>query len=378
MTGIVLKQIRKKFKTKAGGANALVDFSLHVREKELLVLVGPSGCGKTTTLRVIAGLEKPDTGQVFIADRDVERVSPKDRDVAMVFQHYALYPHMSVFNNLAFGLKMRATPKEQIKHRVQEVATMLHIDHLLDRRPTTLSGGEKQRVAVGRAIVRHPKVFLLDEPLANLDARLRLDMRTEVKRLQRKLQITMIYVTHDQEEAMTLGDRIAVMHQGRLLQCGTPREVYETPACRFVAGFIGTPPMNLWPGRLIRENGIYYFAGSMGKLKLLHHNVYESHLDQDISLGIRPHHVLMASKKNHDANPIDDHTPIATLGQFEVIAIEPLGHTTIVHLRSSCGTSVVVNAQACTDVTYGDKVVLRLDLSQIHLFVAREDGRRIS
>ncbi len=378
MASIALEHIHKRFKTKAGYVDALVDLDLQICEKELLVLVGPSGCGKTTALRIIAGLEIPDEGRVLIDNHNVSRVSPKDRDVAMVFQNYALYPHMSVYKNLAFGLKMRRTPKDEIKRPVQEVATMLHIQHLLDRKPASLSGGEKQRVAVGRAIARRPKVFLLDEPLANLDARLRLDMRTEIKRLQRELQISMIYVTHDQEEAMTLGHRIAIMHRGRLMQCGSPQQVYDTPANRFVASFMGTPPMNFLTGRLTYDKGDYFFSSEMGKLKLLHHQAYEDHLNQDVSLGIRPQQVYIACKKINDTTAPTDRTPVATLGQFEVVAVEPLGYATTVHLRSTNHTAMVASAQSYAGVETGDAVVVRLDLSQIHLFITREDGRRIA
>ncbi len=378
MASITLEHIHKRFKTKTGYADALLDLNLQVREKELLVLVGPSGCGKTTALRIIAGLENPDAGQVLIDNRNVSRVSPKDRDVAMVFQNYALYPHMSVFKNLAFGLKMRRTPKDEIKRRVAEVASMLHIPHLLDRKPASLSGGEKQRVAVGRAIARRPKVFLLDEPLANLDARLRLDMRTEIKRLQRELEISMVYVTHDQEEAMTLGDRIAIMHQGQLLQCGSPQEVYDTPANRFVASFMGTPPMNFLPGRLIREEGDYFFSSDIGKLKLLPHQAYETQLDQDISIGIRPQHVSIANEKIRETKIPSDHTPLATLGKFEVVAVEPLGYATTVHLRNANNNAMVASSHSYTSVKVGDSVIARLDLSHIHLFLTKENGRRIT
>ena len=241
MASVSLKGIYKKY---PGGVIAVSDFNLDIKDKEFIILVGPSGCGKSTTLRMIAGLEEITEGELYIGDKMVNDVAPKDRDIAMVFQNYALYPHMTVFDNMAFGLKLRKTPKDEIKRRVEEAARILDIAHLLDRKPKALSGGQRQRVALGRAIVREPKVFLLDEPLSNLDAKLRAQMRTELSKLHAKLGTTFIYVTHDQTEAMTMGDRIVVMKDGFIQQVDSPQVLYTTPCNMFVAGFIGSPHMN--------------------------------------------------------------------------------------------------------------------------------------
>src|SRR6201993_365376 len=240
MAQVVLKDVNKKFDE----VHAVKDVNLTIRDKEFMVFVGPSGCGKTTTLRMVAGLEEISSGEISIGDRVVNDLPPKDRDIAMVFQNYALYPHMSVYDNMAFGLKMRKFPKAEIQKRVKDAAEILGIHDLLSRKPRQLSGGQRQRVAVGRAIVRHPQVFLFDEPLSNLDAKLRVQMRVELKRLHDRLETTAIYVTHDQVEAMTLGDRVVVMRDGMVQQEGAPLELYEHPANRFVAGFIGSPAMN--------------------------------------------------------------------------------------------------------------------------------------
>ena len=250
MASLSLKHIYKKY---PGGVTAVSDFSLEIKDKEFLILVGPSGCGKSTTLRMIAGLEEITEGELFIGDRLVNDIAPKDRDIAMVFQSYALYPHMTVFENMAFGLKLRKTPKEEIKRRVEEAARILDITHLLDRRPKALSGGQKQRVALGRAIVREPKVFLLDEPLSNLDAKLRAAMRTEITKIHKKIGTTFVYVTHDQVEAMTMATRIVVMKDGIIQQVDTPQNLYDMPVNIFVAGFIGTPQMNFINCTLVKK-----------------------------------------------------------------------------------------------------------------------------
>ncbi len=257
MANVALRSVTKEF---PGGTRALDDLTLDVPDGEFLILVGPSGCGKSTALRLIAGLDKPTSGQISIGDQVVNGVSPRDRDIAMVFQNYALYPHMTVQRNLAFGLKERRTPKREIDRRVSEIAAVLSLGELMKRRPAQLSGGQRQRVAMGRALVREPKVFLLDEPLSNLDAKLRVQMRAELKRLHQKLSITTIYVTHDQVEAMTLADRIVVMSAGKALQTGPPQEVYSRPANLFVAGFIGSPAMNLLRGR---ADGSQVVAGEL-------------------------------------------------------------------------------------------------------------------
>ena len=252
MSGIVLDSVRKEF---AGGVVAVNDLNLEIEQGEFVALVGPSGCGKTTTLRMVAGLEEITSGQVTINDRVVTRMPPRQRDIAMVFQNYALYAHMSVRRNMGFGLKMAGMPKDEIRRRVDDAAAMLSVTKLLERKPRQLSGGERQRVAMGRAIVREPAAFLMDEPLSNLDAKLRVEMRAEIVNVQRRLGTPTLYVTHDQVEAMTMGDRVAILRLGELQQLGTPEELYEKPVNVFVATFIGSPAMNLFPGRLVTHNG---------------------------------------------------------------------------------------------------------------------------
>jgi multiple sugar transport system ATP-binding protein len=252
MAEVILENVTKVF---PGGTVAVEEFSLNIRDQEFIVLVGPSGCGKSTTLRMVAGLEEATRGTIRIGNRVVNDVPPKDRDIAMVFQNYALYPHMTVYKNMAFGLRLRRFPKAEIDRRVREAAKILGIEELMDRKPRALSGGQRQRVAVGRAIVRQPQAFLFDEPLSNLDAKLRVEMRAELKRLHHRLKTTVIYVTHDQAEAMTLGDRVVVMNAGRVQQVAPPLVVYDFPVNRFVAGFLGTPAMNFIPGRLVAQDG---------------------------------------------------------------------------------------------------------------------------
>jgi len=256
MAQVSLKGVSKAF---PGNVWAIQDINLNIENKEFVVFVGPSGCGKSTTLRIIAGLEEASSGDVYIGDKLVNDVPPKDRNIAMVFQNYALYPHMSVYENMAFGLKLRKYPKAEIHSRVKDAAAILGIENLLDRKPKELSGGQRQRVAVGRAIVRKPMVFLFDEPLSNLDAKMRVQMRTEIKKLHLRLQATMIYVTHDQTEAMTMGDRIVVMKDGHIQQIADPIKLYDNPINRFVAGFIGSPPMNFVKGTIIKKDNRIYF-----------------------------------------------------------------------------------------------------------------------
>ncbi|MBR5123930.1 MAG: sn-glycerol-3-phosphate ABC transporter ATP-binding protein UgpC, partial [Clostridia bacterium] len=265
MASVSLRHIYKKY---PGGVTAVSDFNLEIKDKEFLVLVGPSGCGKTTTLRMVAGLEEISEGELFIGDQLVNDVAPKDRKIAMVFQNYALYPHMTVFENMAFGLKLNKTPKEEIKRRVEEAARILDITHLLDRKPKALSGGQKQRVALGRAIVRNPQVFLLDEPLSNLDAKLRAAMRTELTRIHNRVGTTFVYVTHDQVEAMTMATRIVVMKDGLIQQVDTPQKLYDEPVNLFVAGFIGTPQMNFMEGKLEKKGEDTYFTFEGTSVKL--------------------------------------------------------------------------------------------------------------
>src|SRR5271163_471403 len=262
MAEVALRNVIKRY----DDVEAVRSISLDIPDNEFVVLVGPSGCGKSTTLRMIAGLEEVTAGDIYIGGAVVNDLPPKDRDIAMVFQNYALYPHMTAFENMAFGLKLRNTSREVIRQKVASAAKILGIEHLLDRKPKTLSGGQRQRVAVGRAIVREPKCFLFDEPLSNLDAKLRVEMRAEIKRIHMSLKATTVYVTHDQEEAMTLGDRVVVMKDGIIQQCGAPLEVYHRPANRFVAGFVGMPPMNFFEGTLLAEGGDLWFYEGTGKI----------------------------------------------------------------------------------------------------------------
>ena len=301
MASVSLREIYKKY---AGGVIAVSDFNIEIKDKEFIILVGPSGCGKSTTLRMIAGLEEISEGELYIGDRLVNDVAPKDRDIAMVFQSYALYPHMTVFENMAFGLKLRKVPKDEIARKVEEAARILDIAHLLDRKPKALSGGQRQRVALGRAIVRNPQVFLLDEPLSNLDAKLRAQMRTEISKLHQKLGTTFIYVTHDQTEAMTMGDRIVVMKDGYIQQIDTPTNLYNSPVNQFVAGFIGSPQMNFIDAKLLKagdsflvefgsedtktSQGVKYTVEIPESKVATNREALEELVDQEVILGVRP------------------------------------------------------------------------------------------
>ncbi len=286
MASVTYEGVYKRF----GDVTAVGDLNLKIADKEFLVLVGPSGCGKTTALRLLAGLEEITEGRILIGDRVVNDVAPKDRDIAMVFQSYALYPHMSVYDNMAFGLKLRKTPKEEIKKRVGKAAEALGIENLLDRKPRQLSGGQRQRVAVGRAIVREPKVFLFDEPLSNLDAKLRVETRANLSKLHQQLQTTFIYVTHDQIEAMTMASRIAVINKGLLQQVDTPQMLYDKPENLFVAGFIGSPAMNFFKAKLVRGDGKLFVDGSSFKVEVPTANLqaYDKFIDKPVIMGIRP------------------------------------------------------------------------------------------
>ncbi|MCH7597021.1 MAG: ABC transporter ATP-binding protein [Planctomycetes bacterium] len=378
MASVTLEGVSCIFPTKGGVVRAVDDISLSVADREFVVLVGPSGCGKTTTLRLIAGLEEPSAGTIRIGDQNVDRVPPRDRDVAMVFQNYALYPHMTVFKNMAFGLKMRKVPKDQIRRKVGEVSEMLGLSHLLQRKPADLSGGEAQRVALGRAIVRRPKVFLFDEPLSNLDARLRLNMRAELKALHRELQTTMIYVTHDQEEAMTLGDRVAVLKDGRIQQCDDPMTVYEKPANVYVAGSIGTPLMNLFHGRL-EENGVdLTFTGKACRIVLPSDAAKKvrSAVGRPVVLGIRPQDLQIAGA-DPSAFGTSPSAPMR-LGEAVVRFVEPLGDRMNVHADLSGGVSVVVRTAPRARVSAGESVTVFLYLSRAHWFAGDADGVRLA
>ena len=343
MAEVVFQNLTKVY---PGGTLALDDLSLEIADGEFMILVGPSGCGKTTALRCVAGLERPSRGRILIDGRVVNTVSPHDRDIAMVFQNYALYPHLSVAENIAFGLRLRKTPKQVIEERVVWAANMLDLTPYLARRPKELSGGQRQRVAMGRAIVRQPQAFLMDEPLSNLDAKLRVQMRAELKRLHRRLGITTIYVTHDQVEAMTLGDRIAVMSAGRPQQVGTPQDVYDQPVNLFVAGFIGSPAMNLVRGQ---ARGGRVVAGDLTFDR-------PGVKDGDLVVGIRPEALSPAA----DGLPSFD---------FLVDVVEPLGDEVVLH-----GTAATTNAVACVDSrvrpTAGSVLRLGIDPADVHVFHA--------
>src|SRR5690348_15804144 len=318
MATVTFDHVTKKF----GDVFAVNDLSLQVKDEEFLVLVGPSGCGKTTALRMIAGLEEQTSGDIFIGERLVNDVAPKDRDIAMVFQNYALYPHMSVYDNIAFGLKLRGMPKQEIERRVNEVAEMLAIGQLLKRKPKELSGGQRQRVAVGRAIAREPSVFLMDEPLSNLDAKLRIQTRAMLQKLHQRLRRTTIYVTHDQVEAMTMGDRIAVMSEGVLQQLDTPENLHERPANKFVAGFIGSPSMNFVDTTIEQQGGKIYAkaAGFTLRVPDAKVNAVQGYLGQAITLGIRPEHLLEIHQA--DASIPEDSLIHATVDVVELLGNE--------------------------------------------------------
>jgi multiple sugar transport system ATP-binding protein len=382
MASVTLTSIAKSY---APGTFAVRDVSLEVRDGEFLVLVGPSGCGKSTALRMIAGLESISSGTISIGSRVVNDVAPKDRDIAMVFQNYALYPHMTVAENMSFALKMRKLPKDQIQSKVLAAARSLGIEELLQRKPGQLSGGQRQRVAVGRAIVREPQVFLFDEPLSNLDAKLRVTTRAELKALHQRLRTTTIYVTHDQEEAMTLGDRLVVMRGGRVLQVGTPMEVYNAPADRFVAGFVGTPPMNFLDGMLVAtpaSTGGVGFQGPAGSKVLLEFPAARAaalreKVQSPCVLGVRPTMLSLASGAPH-ASGQGASGPGLDVLPATVRTIEPLGEQCDVHL-SIAGVSAPLVARLAypCNLTPGAATDLRVDMGRAHAFEPGEAGVRI-
>ena len=343
MAQVVLKDLNKKYDE----VHAVKDVNLTIRDKEFMVFVGPSGCGKTTTLRMVAGLEEITAGEISIGDRVVNDLPPKDRDIAMVFQNYALYPHMSVYDNMAFGLKMRKFPKPEIAKRVQEAAEILGIQELLKRKPRQLSGGQRQRVAVGRAIVRHPQVFLFDEPLSNLDAKLRVQMRVELKRLHERLETTAIYVTHDQVEAMTLGSRVVVMKDGWVQQVGEPLEIYSKPANKFVAGFIGSPAMNFLPVTVSETNGSTFLetTGLRTKVPAEKANALKAYKGQPLTLGIRPEDLRVGSGA--------DSSDLAFDAVVEVV--EPLGSEILLNV-SVGGQSVVCRVEPSVKARPHEKI----------------------
>ena len=353
MAEVELRNIVKNY----GPVEVVKDLSLQIKDHEFLVLVGPSGCGKTTTLRMIAGLEEADRGQIFIGGRDITRLPPRDRDIAMVFQNYALYPHMSVFDNISFSLQLRKIPKNEIQSRVYSAAEVLGIEALLKRRPKELSGGQRQRVALARALVRQPQAFLMDEPLSNLDAKLRAQTRTELKRLHQQIHSTIVYVTHDQVEALTMGDTIAVMKDGLIVQMGTPKEVYETPNSKFVAGFIGSPAMNFLPGILIG------LSEGMATVRICEQNLFfparglEHYLRKEITVGIRPEAIGLKANKGESEI------------QTTVEVVEPSGSRTFLHLQCEGYPLVAeVETAAVPLLRPGRRMTCSIDTHQLHLF----------
>ncbi len=407
MARVDLEKVTKIF---PGGVRAVDSVDLSIRDQEFVVLVGPSGCGKSTTLRMVAGLEEITAGTIRIGTRVVNDVPPKDRDIAMVFQNYALYPHMTVYKNMAFGLKLRKMPKAQIKQRVSEAAKILDIEHLLDRKPKALSGGQRQRVAVGRAIVREPAAFLFDEPLSNLDAKLRVTTRAELKRLHHRLKTTTIYVTHDQEEAMTLGDRIVVMKDGLIQQADTPLTTYNHPVNRFVSGFIGMPPMNFFEGAVKMQQGSMIFEegrlenprlaagnsfpgtksesgaaadeprvlvgeltlpGSGFRLNVPRHLTERlaGHVGRPVVLGVRPEHF-------HTRMPgaESDYCPI----QVQLNVVEPLGNDMDVYMATALHDHVVARVEAQSGLEINSRVTMYVDLRKVHFFEPGVTGMNLS
>jgi len=357
MSGVRLENVYKRF----GRMDAVIDFSLDIREGEFIILVGPSGCGKSTTLRMVAGLETISQGNVFIGDKLVNNMPPKKRNIAMVFQNYALYPHKNVYDNMAFGLRLRRHPKAEIERRVRDAAHILGIENLLQRRPDKLSGGQRQRVALGRAIVRKPEVFLLDEPLSNLDAKLRVHMRMELINLHKRLEATMIYVTHDQTEAMTMGDRIVIMKDGRTQQIGSPLEVFNRPANKFVAGFIGSPAMNYIECDVTSENDTLFFVAPGLKLAVPPQNVEacRKYGDRSLTVGIRPEYLHPAG---HFAGADDGNTFSAVI---EVV--EPLGSESIVYF-SVGELSIIGRMPSDIDMHPGQRMAVAVDMAKLHCF----------
>ncbi len=363
MAQVVLKNVFKTFDK----TEVVHGIDLDIPHKEFVVLVGPSGCGKSTTLRMIAGLEEVTKGDIFIGDRLVNDVPPKDRDIAMVFQNYALYPHMTVYENMSFGLKLRKYAKVEIDRRVKEAASILNIGELLSRRPKQLSGGQRQRVAMGRAIVRHPQVFLFDEPLSNLDAKLRVQMRTEIKKLHQKVDTTIIYVTHDQVEAMTLADRIVVMNAGNLEQIGTPQQMYETPGTRFVAGFIGSPSMNFINCTMEEDAGALWVRLDPNlRLRVPKNRVerYRPHMSKKLIFGIRPEHLTEKKPMTHEGDMVSF--------ESKVEVTEPLGVDTMVFFAIQ-GQDYCARCTPQEVKRVGEMMPLMADMAKMHLIDATSD-----
>jgi len=359
MASVTFRNVYKRF----GDVIAVNNLNLEVGDKEFLVLVGPSGCGKTTALRCLAGLEEISEGEILIGDRVVNDVAPKDRDIAMVFQSYALYPHLSVYDNMAFGLKLRKVPKDEIRRRVYEAADILGIRDYLDRKPRQLSGGQRQRVAVGRAIVREPKVFLFDEPLSNLDAKLRVAMRAEISKLHQRLQTTFIYVTHDQTEAMTMATRIAVINKGILQQLDTPQNLYDKPNNLFVAGFIGSPAMNFFPGKLRKQDGklLVDTGDFVVTIPPNRAQPYEAHVGKDIIFGIRPENV-------HDVDFVPPNIDVEKV-TVKVDVTELMGNEIFLYLVSGKNT-FVARVDPRSKLRIGQQTQVAFDMDNFHIFDA--------
>ncbi|NLK21292.1 MAG: sn-glycerol-3-phosphate ABC transporter ATP-binding protein UgpC [Epulopiscium sp.] len=360
MAELKLKNIYKKY---PNGFVAVKDFSLDIADKEFIIFVGPSGCGKSTTLRMIAGLEEITSGDLWIGDKLCNDVAPKDRDIAMVFQNYALYPHMTVYDNMAFGLKLRKTPKAEIDKRVREAAKVLDIDHLLDRKPKALSGGQRQRVAMGRAIVREPKIFLMDEPLSNLDAKLRVQMRTEISKLHQRLQTTFIYVTHDQTEAMTLGTRIVVLKDGIIQQVDSPSNLYSKPNNLFVAGFIGSPQMNMIEVKAAKRGDSVVLSFGNEEIKLPQDKAKKliegGYIGKDVIMGIRPENL-------HDDDAFLASSPESIINA-NVEVTEMLGAEVYLYMVSN-GQNMTARVDPKSKAKPGDTIKIALDINHIHVF----------
>jgi len=360
MSSVTLKHVTKRFE---GKVVAVADFNLEIEDKEFIIFVGPSGCGKTTTLRMIAGLEEITEGEIYIDGRLVNDVQPKDRDIAMVFQNYALYPHMTVFENMAFGLKLRKTPREEIRKRVTETAKILDIEHLLDRKPKALSGGQRQRVALGRAIVRHPKVFLMDEPLSNLDAKLRVQMRAEISKLHQNLKTTFIYVTHDQTEAMTMGTRIVVMKDGYIQQVDSPQTLYEKPGNLFVAGFMGSPQMNFRDALAEKTGEEAYLKFGQNRIRLPADKAKiledSGYIGKEVVMGIRPENI-------YDGQNLDGFAA-ADLVEAQVEVVEMLGSETLLYVKIE-DASFIARVNPNTRAKAGDVIKLAFDPRKVHIF----------
>jgi len=368
MARVLLNNLTKIFD---GRVTAVNNITLEIADQEFMVIVGPSGCGKTTTLRMIAGLEEITGGTITISDRVVNNIPPKDRNIAMVFQNYALYPHMTVYQNMAFGLKLRKYPKSEIKQRVEEAAKMLGVEQLLDQKPKALSGGQRQRVALGRAIVRNPKAFLFDEPLSNLDAKLRVTTRAELKTLHQRIEATTIYITHDQAEAMTLGDRICVMSNGSVQQVASPMEVYDKPINKFVAGFLGMPPMNFFDGRIEFDQDRPKFIMKGNVEILLSKNLtscLSKYKNSEMVFGIRPEHIGLKLIDGQSQNEI-----FATVN-----IIQPMGDRSEVYLISKSGQKFIVSTDPHFQIKKGDALKMYVDISHVHIFEPNIAGKNVN